>query len=192
MTDPLGELTVLLSGAAAELLVSTGAVEAGPLAEVELLGVVSVGVGVGVVVGVLVGPDGVVDGVPELGVPVGEVGLPDGLDGLGDVGRVELGVLPGFVPLGLSEGVAPPVGVGSSEVPYVPSGPGSVGRDVAVPVSPLPSSFFGTSAPRLPSSMPTLADGLTPTWLDGAFGSLSEVAPRVTTVPRTATSSAPA
>ena len=119
MTGPLGELTVLLCGALAELLVSTGEVEAGPLAELELVGVVSVGVGVGV--GVLDGgsdvSDGVEDGDPE------PVGLPDGVvglvvfDGLGDDGLDELDEPPPCVPLGLSEGSAVPVGVGSSEVP---------------------------------------------------------------------------
>ncbi|MBW8818684.1 MAG: hypothetical protein JF598_10730, partial [Streptomyces sp.] len=166
----LGEFTSLLCGALAELLVSTGVVEAGPLAELEVVGVVPVGVDVGVSEG-FGDSDVDAEGVPGL---VGVDGV-DGfvVDGLGVVGFGELGVpLPGrCVPLGLSEGSAASVGVGSSEVPHVPSGPGSVGRDVAVPVSPLPSSLFGTSAPRLPSSMPTLADGLTPTSLDGEFGS---------------------
>lgn len=40
--------------------------------------------------------------------------------------------------------------------------------------------------------MPTLAEGFGPTWSEGALGSWSEVAPSVTTVPSTATSSAPA
>jgi hypothetical protein len=114
MTGPLGELTVPLCGALAELLVSTGVVEAGPLAESEVEGSV---------VGVL---DGVPDGAVGVGVGVGvpdPVGV-DGVDGfvgegLGVVGFGELGVLlPGrCVPLGLSEGSVVPVGVGSSEVP---------------------------------------------------------------------------
>ena len=115
--ESLGELRVLLCGALAELLVSTGVVEAGPLAELELLGVVLVGVGVGVLDGGSDVPDGVDDGDPD---PVGVDGV-DGfvVDGLGVVGFGELGVpLPGrCVPLGLSEGSAVPVGVGSSEVP---------------------------------------------------------------------------
>lgn len=73
----------------------------------------------------------------------------------------------------------------------MPSGPGSVGLLVAVPVSP-PLSVFGLSAPREPSSTPWLADGFTPTLSEGLLASLLEVAPSVTTVPSTATSSAPA
>jgi hypothetical protein len=115
MTGPLGELTVPLCGALAELLVSTGVVEAGPLAESEVEGSV-----VGVLDGVSDGTVGV--GVVGVDVP-GPVGV-DGVDGfvgegLGVVGLGELGVLlPGrCVPLGLSEGSVVPVGVGSSEVP---------------------------------------------------------------------------
>lgn len=127
MTDPallsyaVPQMTCsgLLAGALAELLVSTGVVEAVPLAEVALLGVVAVGVAVGVTEGSAV-PDGDVDGVEE-GEPVGVDGV-DGLEveGLGVVGLGELGVplLPGrFVPLAPSEGSAAPVGVGSSAVP---------------------------------------------------------------------------
>jgi hypothetical protein len=56
MTEPLGELTVLLSGALAELL-STGAEEAEPLAELEVEGSVVGGalVGGSLVGGALVG-----------------------------------------------------------------------------------------------------------------------------------------
>ncbi|MBK6019544.1 hypothetical protein [Streptomyces sp. MBT53] len=100
----------LLAGAA-ELAVSTGALEeAIPLAVSVVVGVLDgVGVGVGVTdsVGVL---DGVGVGDAECdGVELGECDVD--LDGVGDVG------LP-LVPLGLSEGV--PLldgGVGSSEVP---------------------------------------------------------------------------
>jgi hypothetical protein len=109
----------LLAGALAELLLSTGVLEAVPLAEVALLGVVAVGVDVGVTEGSGVSDAGV-DG-DEEGEPVGVAGV-DGLDveGLGVEGLGELGVplLPGrFVPLALSEGSAAPVGVGSSAVP---------------------------------------------------------------------------
>ncbi len=40
--------------------------------------------------------------------------------------------------------------------------------------------------------MPWLAEGFTPTWSEGLPASPSEVAPRVTTVPSTATNRAPA
>lgn len=195
MTSPeaaaeLGVSTVLLSGAA-ELAVSTGALEATPLAEVLVDGAVEESVGEGEPVSVgggeLCDSDGVGDAECEV-VGVGEVGLL--VDFVGD-GLVcpppEL-----LVPLGLSEGrPLLPGGVGSSDVPYVPSGPGSVGLLVAVPVS-SPSPFFAGSAPRLSPSPPWLADGLTPTLSDGLSALLLDVAPRVTTVPRTAASRTPA
>jgi hypothetical protein len=151
--------------------------------------------------------DGVIDGVTEgvgesdgvddaLGEVEGEcdvVGLDEGgllvadLDGDGDFDPPP----DPLVPLGLSDGCPLSVGVGSSDVPYVPSGPGSVGLLVAVPVL-LLSPFFALSAPRLSSSVPWLADGLTPTLSDGLSALLLDVAPRVTTVPRTAASRAPA
>jgi hypothetical protein len=191
--EPLGEPASLDCGASAELLVSTGALEdAGPLAESEVSGVVVGDAEVGDVDG-----DGEVDGEVDGDVEVVGVGDVGGLDedgGLavdGSDGVVAGPLLVPRVPLGESDGSAISVGVGSSEVPYVPSGPGSVGRLVAAPVSAEPSSFFGTSAPRLPSFRPWLADGLTPTCSDGVLASFSEVAPSVTTVPSTATSSAP-
>ncbi|GAA3218630.1 hypothetical protein GCM10020256_22710 [Streptomyces thermocoprophilus] len=92
--------------------------------------------------------------VPPVGPPV--VVPPDGLP------LVEPPVVPLLVPppgvfVGLGEEDVPPpegralsdgpgvflVGVGSSAVPYVPSGPGSVGRLVAVPVSPFSVSSAG-------------------------------------------------
>src|SRR5690606_15574375 len=95
------------------------------------------------------------------------------------------------VPLGPSDVRAAPLaaGVWSSDGPKVPSVPGPVGRLVAVPVSP---SWPARSAPRLSSSTPWLAEGFTPTFSDGVPASLPDVAPRVTTVPSTATSRAPA
>jgi hypothetical protein len=182
-SEALGASTPLLC-VAAELVVSTGALEeAAPLAEfVE---------------------EGLLDGLADSD-GVGESdGLAEGdCDGDGEcecdgdelggfvVDLVGDGVCDPLVPLGLSEGVPLPVGVGSSDVPIVPSGPGSVGRLVAVPVS-LPSPFAG-SAPRLSSPVPWLADGLTPTLSDGLSALFLDVAPRVTTVPRTAASSTPA
>jgi hypothetical protein len=60
-------------------------------------------------------------------------------------------LVPVRVPLGSPDGfrLAVAVGVGSSEVPYVPSGPGSVG--VATAPGEESSPFFGVSAPRLSS-----------------------------------------
>lgn len=126
--------------------------------------------------------------------PVGEgdaLGVPEG-ELLGD----GFGELEGPPPLcGLlvsGDGSAAPVGVGSSDVPIVPSGPGSLGPLVTPPGSPGPVSPPGVSPPRSSPPTPGPAVGLTPTVSAGAFGSVSEVAPRVTTVPRTATSRAPA
>ena len=144
------------------------------------------GVGVAVSEGVVDGEVDV-DGL-ELGVADGEV---VGVDVLPPVLLPPPGV---FVPVGSSDGSWPSVGgVGSSEVPIVPSGPGSVGRLVAVPVSPLLSlpPLSALLAPRLSSLLPGLADGLTPTWSDGASLGF-EVAPSVTTVPSTAARRAPA
>jgi hypothetical protein len=180
----------LLAGAA-ELVVSMGALEVAPLAEVSVDGAVVPPLGVA---DEEEPPLGVADeDDPPLGVADDEV-PPDGVDGedgglvLGEVDLVGVGVVD---PLGRSEGVPLPVGVGSSDVPIVPSGPGSVGLLVAVPVV-LSSPFFAGSAPRLSSSVPWLADGLTPTLSDGLSALLLDVAPRVTTVPRTAASRTPA
>ncbi|MFL5995423.1 MAG: hypothetical protein ACJ736_14110, partial [Streptomyces sp.] len=103
----------LLAGALTELLDSTGVLEAVPLAEVALLGVVSGGVGV---VGVGVSEGFAVSDADDVGVlePVDVEGV--GVEGLGVVGFGDVGVplLPGpFVPLAVSEGSAAPVGVGS-------------------------------------------------------------------------------
>ncbi|MGC3002888.1 hypothetical protein ACPF8X_32105, partial [Streptomyces sp. G35A] len=167
-----------LCGALAELLASAGADDAGPLAvslvaggggSLEAGGSEDAG-GSDVGGSEDAGGSEVGGVVEEDGFDVG--GFDAGLDGdvVGSPGSV--------VPLGSSDGSpeAEAVGVGSSDVPRVPSGPGSVGRLVASPVSP-PSSAAG-SAPRLPSSTPWLADGLTPTLSDGLPASLSDVAPR--------------
>ena len=77
---------------------------------------------------------------------------------------------------------------------YVPSGPGSVGLPVGVPV---PVARRSSSALGLVGAEAVVADALAGGRVDAdlvrpAVSSLSEVAPRVTTVPSTAASSAPA
>jgi hypothetical protein len=145
---------VPLCGALAVVLV--GALGAGPLAESEVDGLVVGGVVVGVGVP---GSDGV--GVGEEGVDGFVGGLVEDDGGLGELGFGEDGGLVvddgGFdgdaESLGSCEPLGESVGVGSSDVPSVPSGPGSVGPGAASPLSPSPS-FAGRSAPRLPSSTP--------------------------------------
>jgi hypothetical protein len=167
VSEPLGVAGVLCDALAVVLV---GALGAGPLAESEVDGLVEGGVAVGVGVP---GSDGV--GVGEVGVDGFVGGLVEDEGGFGELGFGEDGGFEdvgGFdgdaESLGSREPLGESVGVGSSDVPIVPSGPGSVGRAAASPVPP-PPSFDGRSAPRLPSLMPWLADGLTPTWSDGGF-----------------------
>ncbi|MBW8796990.1 MAG: hypothetical protein JF597_26340, partial [Streptomyces sp.] len=127
-----------------------GESEAGPLAE-------------SLVDGVSLGADDEGDGDGLAGWDSDFDGLGDGdFDGDGDLEGDADGecVVPPpddpFVPVAEAEGVfVSEGGVGSSEVPRVPSGPGSVGLVVAVPASPVPEVCPG-SASRLPSPVPSL------------------------------------
>ena len=102
-----------LSGAA-ELAVSTGALEAAPLAEVSVDGVTDgVGVSVGVGESLGVGDDGELGSVGFVVVGLDVGGLD--VDLLGDGVVCPPPVL--LVPLGVSEGRPLSVGVGSSDVP---------------------------------------------------------------------------
>ena len=144
----------LVCGALAELL--AGALEeAGPLAELEVVGEVVGGslVGGSDVGGSLVGGSDV-GGRLVGGLVVGGFVVEDGGFVVGFVGELDEPPPEPCVPLGSSDGFADSVGVGSSDVPRVPSGPGSVGRLVAVPVSPEPWPFSAFSAPRPSSPAP--------------------------------------
>ncbi len=180
---------------------TAGLLAAGPLAEVDVDGVLSGAVGL-LEGAVGLGEAGTV-GLGEsegLGVGLGDECVGGGV-GVGDVLPVPPPVLPPAVPPVLPS--ADSEGVGSSGVPIFPSGPGSVGLGRLVgsltppvpppdPPDPLddPPEPPGAPTPDSPPSSPVLAEG--PTSREGPSAPLSEVAPSPTTVPSTATSSAPA
>ncbi|MYZ40313.1 hypothetical protein GT002_35750, partial [Streptomyces sp. SID4917] len=142
------------------------------------------------------------EGVSDDGVPVGVVGGVDGVLEVPVVGGVDglvggFGVLPGVADEPPPPGVEPPP-VGLSETDAVPEGvPLSVGLAAGAPCSVRPPpgprvvSAAGWSAVRPLSPSSGSVDGSVLT-RSGCEVSLPEVAPSVTTVPRTAASTAPA